>query len=64
MSEKTRRGRKQDAAGHSRWRSKEPWERGKGAKKKGNPRYKPVRVTIKKGPRKGKTMKVYKVRAR
>lgn len=23
-------------------RSKEPWERGRGAKKKGNPRYKPV----------------------
>jgi len=23
-------------------RSKEPWERGKGAKRKGNPRYKPV----------------------
>ena len=24
-------------------RSKQPWERGRGAKKKGNPRYKPVR---------------------
>jgi len=34
-------------------RSKEPWERGRGAKRKGNPRYKPVR-------RKGR--KVYIVR--
>lgn len=25
-------------------RSKEGWERGKGAKKKGNPRYKPCKV--------------------
>ena len=25
-------------------RSKENWERGRGAKRKGNPRYKPVRV--------------------
>lgn len=25
-------------------RSKQAWERGRGAKKKGNPRYKPVRV--------------------
>ena len=24
-------------------RSKQPWERGKGAKRKGNPRYKPVK---------------------
>jgi len=30
---------KQDA----KRRSKEPWERGRGAKRKGNPRYKPVR---------------------
>lgn len=28
----------------SKRRSSENWERGKGAKKKGNPRYKPVRV--------------------
>ena len=34
-------------------RSKEPWERGRGAKRKGNPRYKPVQ-------RKGK--KVYVLR--
>jgi len=34
-------------------RSKENWERGRGAKRKGNPRYKPVR-------RKGR--KVYVVR--
>jgi len=35
----TSRGLKQDI----RKRSKENWERGRGAKKKGNPRYKPVR---------------------
>lgn len=35
----TRRGLKQDI----RQRSKQNWERGRGAKKKGNPRYKPVR---------------------
>lgn len=34
----TRRGRKQD----SRLRSKQKWERGRGARRKGNPRYKPV----------------------
>jgi len=34
----TKRGRSQDA----RLRSKENWERGRGAKRKGNPRYKPV----------------------
>jgi hypothetical protein len=34
----TSRGLKQDV--HRR--SKENWERGRGAKKKGNPRYKPV----------------------
>jgi hypothetical protein len=34
----TSRGRKQDR----RQRSKQPWERGRGAKRKGNPRYKPV----------------------
>jgi len=42
---KSSRGRKQDrySKGKShRWRSKEPWERGRGAKRKGNPRYKPV----------------------
>lgn len=39
-------------------RSKEDWERGRGAKKKGNPRYKPAMVTDKNGNRK----KVYKVR--
>jgi len=36
-------------------RSKEPWERGRGAKRKGHPRYKPV-------TRKGK--KVYILRNR
>jgi len=41
-------------------RSKENWERGRGAKKIGNPRYKPVRV-------RGKDdviRKIYKLRAR
>jgi len=41
-----------------RQRSSEPWERGKKAPKKGNPRYKPTMVTDKNGNRK----KVYKVR--
>lgn len=35
----TSRGLKQDI----KRRSKENWERGRGAKKKGNPRYKPVK---------------------
>ena len=39
----------------SKRRSKESWERGRGAKRKGNPRYKPV-------VRKGR--KVYVVRKR
>ena len=39
MIKHTSRGLKQDM----RQRSKENWERGKGAKKIGNPRYKPVR---------------------
>lgn len=42
---KTSRGRKMDRYNPKkshRWRSKEPWERGRGAKRKGNPRYKPV----------------------
>jgi len=34
----TSRGRKQDG----QRRSKQPWERGRGAPRKGNPRYKPV----------------------
>jgi len=41
----TARGRKQDRYNPKkshRWRSKEPWERGRGAPRKGNPRYKPV----------------------
>lgn len=42
----------------SKQRSKEGHERGKGAPKKGNPRYKPSMVTDKNGNRK----KVYKVR--
>ena len=45
-------------------RSKQAWERGKGAKRKGNPRYKPVNRRIKKGPLKGKTRKVYVLRKR
>ena len=52
----TKRGLKADM----KRRSKENWERGRGAKKKGNPRYKPVRV-------KGKddvVRKVYKLRSR
>jgi hypothetical protein len=39
MIKHTSRGLKQDV----RQRSKENWERGRGAKKKGNPRYKPVK---------------------
>jgi len=48
---RTTRGKNQD----NKRRSKEDWERGKGAKRIGNPRYKPV-------VRKGK--KVYIVRKR
>ena len=32
-------------------RSKQPWERGRGARKKGNPRYMPAHVTDKNGVR-------------
>ena len=39
MKTHTSRGLKQDL----KRRSKENWERGRGAKKKGNPRYKPVK---------------------
>jgi len=42
---RTSRGKKQDRFGKGkshRWRSKQPWERGRGTKRKGNPRYKPV----------------------
>ena len=39
-------------------RSKQDWERGRGARKIGNPRYKPVRVKTKAGY----TRKVYKLR--
>lgn len=52
----TSRGLKQDM----RQRSKENWERGRGAKRKGNPRYKPARV-------RGKDdviRKIYKLRKR
>ena len=41
-------------------RSKEGWERGRGAKRKGNPRYKPVIKMCKDSIRR----KVYKVRKR
>jgi len=57
---KSKRGRKQDASGNSRWRSKQDWERGRGAPHKGNPRYAPEMVTDKNGRR----MKVYTVRDR
>ena len=40
MIKHTKRGLKQDL----KRRSKQNWERGRGAKRKGNPRYKPKRV--------------------
>ena len=54
MIKHTKRGLKQDI----KRRSKEGWERGRGARRIGNPRYKPVRV-------KGKDdviRKIYKLR--
>lgn len=42
-------------------RSKENWERGKGARKKGNPRYRPVRKDITRDGKRIKT-KVYVLR--
>jgi len=56
MIKHTSRGLKQDM----KRRSKENWEGSRGAKKKGNPRYKPVRV-------RGKDdviRKIYKLRKR
>lgn len=56
MPKHTSRGWAQDRAR----RSQEDWERGRGASRKGNPRYKPVRV-------KGKDdviRKIYKLRKR
>ena len=41
-----------------RLRSKEPWERGKGAPKKGNPRYRPKMIIDKNG----RSRKVYVLR--
>jgi len=41
-------------------RSKQDWERGKGARKKGNPRYQKVKVRA----RSGKLVTRYKVRKR
>ena len=41
-------------------RSKESWERGRGARKIGNPRYKPVRVKCKDDV----IRKIYKLRKR
>ena len=41
-----------------RQRSKQAWERGRGAPKKGNPRYRPIRVT----DRNGNVKKVYVLR--
>ncbi len=55
---KTSRGIKQDR----KRRSKEPWERGRGAKRKSNPNYTPCTVTIKKGKNKGKRVKRYCLR--
>ena len=52
----TKRGLKQDI----KRRSKENWERGRGARKIGNPRYKPVRVRGKDDV----VRKVYKLRKR
>ena len=52
----TSRGLKQDI----KRRSKENWERGRGARKIGNPRYKPVRVKDKNDV----IRKIYKLRAR
>ena len=52
----TRRGLKQDL----KLRSKQNWERGRGAKRKGNPRYKPVKVKCKDDV----LRKVYKLRNR
>ena len=58
----TSRGLKQD----QKRRSKQPWERGKGAPKKGNPRYKPAEVSVTRTSSSGKTstykLKVYKLR--
>ena len=56
MKKHTKRGLKQDI----RRRSKENWERGRGARKIGNPRYKPVRVRGKDDV----VRKVYKLRKR
>ena len=52
----TKRGLKQDL----KRRSKENWERGRGARKIGNPRYKPVRVKDKNDV----IRKIYKLRKR
>ena len=54
MIKHTNRGLKQDM----RRRSKQNWERGRGARKIGNPRYKPVRVRGKDNV----VRKVYKLR--
>ena len=54
MIQKTSLGIKIDR----RLRSKEGWERGRGAKKKGNPRYMPKIITDKNGARR----KVYVLR--
>jgi len=56
MIKHTKRGLAQDI----NRRSKENWERGRGARKIGNPRYKPVRVRGKDDV----VRKVYKLRKR
>jgi hypothetical protein len=53
IKKRTTRGRSQDA----RRRSKQPWERGRGARRIGNPRYKPSTCI-----RNGKRVKVYRLR--
>ena len=52
-----KRSRRSTSADRSR-RSKQGWERGRGAPKKGNPRYTPVIVKDKNGVRR----KVYRLR--
>jgi len=54
-----RRSHKSIMADRAR-RSTEPWERGLGARRIGNPRYKPKRVR----GRDGRTVKVYVLRKR
>lgn len=54
----TKLGLKKDKSKSSFYRSKQDWERGKGAKKKGNPRYEAKMILDKNGNKR----KVYVVR--